>query len=176
MRLRLLAATAAAIAACTPPVALPTPTPGNDTGLQDQLFAADRAYARAVADSGHAAWVARFAPDIAKPGAGGLLMLRGVDPVSGLDKGMFADATRRLVIKPETTFRELLEPVFRQGKRVLDLPTLTESRAHAQREVHRLDPGIRRFLNPHAFPVGLEKTLYDHRTQLILEKRPVRGA
>ena len=101
MRLRLLlAATAAAIAACTPPVALPTPTPGNDTGLQDQLFAADRAYARAVADSGHAAWVARFAPDIAKPGAGGLLMLRGVDPVSGLDKGMFADATRRLVREP----------------------------------------------------------------------------
>ena len=87
-----------------------------------------------------------------------------------------ADATRRLVIKPETTFRELLEPVFRQGKRVLDLPTLAESRAHAQREVNRLDPGIRRFLNPHAFPVGLEKTLYDYRTQLILEKRPVRGA
>ena len=87
-----------------------------------------------------------------------------------------ADNTRRLVIKPETTFRELLEPVFRQGQRVLDLPTLAESRAHAQREVHSLDPGIRRFLNPHTYPVGLEKTLCEYRTQLILEKRPVRGA
>ena len=87
-----------------------------------------------------------------------------------------ADTTRRLAIKPETKFRELLEPVFRQGKRVLDLPTLAESRAHAQREVQSLDPGIRRFLNPHTYPVGLEKTLCEYRTQLILEKRPVRGA
>ena len=87
-----------------------------------------------------------------------------------------ADNTRRLVIKPETKFRELLEPVFRQGQRVMDLPTLTESRARAQREVQSLDPGIRRFLNPHTYPVGLEKTLCEYRTQLILEKRPVRGA
>jgi len=100
MRLRLLLATTATLAACRPPVALPTPTPGNDTRLQDQLFAADRAYARAVADSGQAAWVARFAPDIAKPGAGGLLLLRGIDPVTGLDKPMFADPTRVLVWEP----------------------------------------------------------------------------
>ncbi|MCC3154505.1 nicotinate phosphoribosyltransferase [Hymenobacter sp. BT770] len=87
-----------------------------------------------------------------------------------------ADITRRLAIKPETKFRELLEPVFRQGKRVLDLPTLVESRAHAQREVQSLDPSVRRFLNPHTFPVGLEMGLNDYRTKLILEKRPVRGA
>ena len=88
------------LAACRPPVALPTPTPGNDTGLQDELFAADRAYARAVADSGHAAWVARFAPDIAKPGNGGLLLLRGIDPVAANDKGMFADVSKLLTWEP----------------------------------------------------------------------------
>jgi nicotinate phosphoribosyltransferase len=87
-----------------------------------------------------------------------------------------ADHTRRLAIRPETKFRELLEPVFIKGQRVKDLPTLAESRAHAQREVQSLDPGIRRFLNPHTYPVGLEKTLCEFRTQLILEKRPVRGA
>lgn len=87
-----------------------------------------------------------------------------------------ADATRRLIIKPETKFRELLEPVFRRGQRVLDLPTLAESRARAQREVQSLDPGIRRFLNPHTYPVGLERSLYDYRNRLILEKRPLRGA
>ena len=96
----LLAITATVVAACKPPVALPTPTPGNDTRLQDELFAADRAYARAVADSGYAAWVTRFAPDIAKPAAGGLVMLRGVTPVSGLDKTMFADPTRLLLWEP----------------------------------------------------------------------------
>ncbi len=100
MRLRLLLATTLALAACRPPVALPTRTPGNDTGLQDELFAADRAYARAVADSGLAAWVARFAPDIAKPGNGGLILLRGIDPVAGNDKSLFADATRLLTWEP----------------------------------------------------------------------------
>ena len=87
-----------------------------------------------------------------------------------------ADSTRRLPIRPDTPFCELLEPVFRQGKRVLDLPTLAESRALAQREVQRLDPGIRRFLNPHTYPVGLEMSLYEYRTKLILEKRPMRPA
>ena len=99
MRLNILLATLA-LAACKPPVALPTPTPGNDTALQDELFAADRAYARAVADSGHAAWTARFAADVAKPGTGGLFLLRGVDPVGGLDKQMFADQSRLLVWEP----------------------------------------------------------------------------
>ena len=87
-----------------------------------------------------------------------------------------ADSTRRLPIRPDTQFRELLEPVFRRGRRVLDLPTLAESRAHAQREVQSLDPGVRRFLNPHVFPVGLEMGLYEYRTRLILEKRPMRSA
>ena len=87
-----------------------------------------------------------------------------------------ADSTRRLPIRPGTPFRELLEPVFRGGQRVLDLPTLAESRAHAQREVQSLDPGVRRFLNPHIFPVGLEMGLYESRTSLILEKRPMRSA
>ncbi|MES3035777.1 MAG: hypothetical protein V4813_17365 [Gemmatimonadota bacterium] len=99
MRITLLIA-ALGLVACKPPVALPTPTPGNDTALQDELFAADRAYARAVADSGHAAWVARFAADIAKPGTGGLFLLRGVDPVGGLDKQMFADPSRVLLWEP----------------------------------------------------------------------------
>lgn len=85
------------------------------------------------------------------------------------------DPTRRRPVK-STQFRELLEPVFRQGRRVLELPTLAESRAKARQEVAALDPSIRRFLNPHTYPVGLEKGLHDFRTQLILEKRAVRPA
>ncbi|TGE27374.1 nicotinate phosphoribosyltransferase [Hymenobacter metallicola] len=89
-----------------------------------------------------------------------------VDPV---------DPTRRRPIR-STQFRELLEPVFRQGKLVAELPTLQESRAKAQREVASLDPSIRRFLNPHVYPVGLEESLNTFRTNLILEKRPQRPA
>ncbi|WBA40761.1 nicotinate phosphoribosyltransferase [Hymenobacter canadensis] len=84
------------------------------------------------------------------------------------------DATRRRAVRPEAPFRELLEPIFRRGELVHTLPTLPESRAHAHREVLSLDPSIRRFLNPHTYPVGLEESLNTFRTKLILEKRPVR--
>lgn len=87
------------LAACAPPLALPS-KPINDSVLQDELFAADRAFARAVADSGVVAWNARFAPDIAKPGNGGLILLRGIEPVAGNDKSIFSDASRLLVWEP----------------------------------------------------------------------------
>jgi nicotinate phosphoribosyltransferase len=85
------------------------------------------------------------------------------------------DPTRRRPVK-STEYRELLEPVFRQGTRVLELPTLAESRTKARQEVTSLDPSIRRFLNPHTYPVGLERGLHEFRTQLIIEKRAVRPA
>ncbi|TGE14747.1 nicotinate phosphoribosyltransferase [Hymenobacter elongatus] len=89
-----------------------------------------------------------------------------VDPV---------DPTRRRPIR-STQYRELLEPVFRAGKLVAPLPTLQESRAKAQREIASLDLSIRRFLNPHVYPVGLEESLNTFRMNLILEKRPQRPA
>ena len=85
--------------ACKPPVTV-TPRPMDDSLLQDELFAADRAFARAVADSGAPAWNARFAPDIAKPGAGGLVLLRGTVPVAANDKSIFEDPVKMLVWEP----------------------------------------------------------------------------
>ncbi|GGE99705.1 nicotinate phosphoribosyltransferase [Hymenobacter cavernae] len=85
------------------------------------------------------------------------------------------DPTRRRPVR-STTFRELLEPVFREGKLIMTLPSLQESRERVQREVNSLDPSIRRFLNPHVYPVGLEESLNTFRTNLILEKRPQRPA
>ena len=86
------------------------------------------------------------------------------------------DATRRRAVRPDAPYRELLEPIFRNGELVHTLPTLQESRARAHREVLSLDPSTRRFLNPHTYPVGLEESLNTFRTKLILEKRPVRPA
>ena len=103
MRTTILVA-ALALAACKPPVALPTPQPLEDSGLQDELFAADRAFALAVADSGAPAWQARFAPDIAKPGNGGLVLLRGIGPNAANDKAIFADPTRLLLWEPTDAF------------------------------------------------------------------------
>jgi nicotinate phosphoribosyltransferase len=86
------------------------------------------------------------------------------------------DVTRRRPTRPDAPFRDLLTPVLRQGRLVQPLPTLQESRAFARQEVNSLDASIRRFLNPHVYPVGLEQSLHEFRTQLMLEKRPVRPA
>lgn len=100
MRTRLLAAALLALAACAPPKALPAKRLPDDTDLQDELFAADRAFAAAVADSGAPAWNARLAQDVAKPGSGGLLLLRGIEPVSAFDKSIFEDPSRMLIWEP----------------------------------------------------------------------------
>jgi ketosteroid isomerase-like protein len=82
-----------------PSVALP-PKPINDGPLQEELFAADRAFARAVVDSGAPAWTARLAPDVAGEGEGGLIILRGIEPVSANNKAVFADPTRMITWEP----------------------------------------------------------------------------
>jgi hypothetical protein len=98
MRVPLLALLCTLVA-CVPKALPPKPL-ADDTDLQDQLFAADRAFAIAVADSGAPAWNARLAPDVTKPGNGGLILLRGVTPVSAFDKSLFEDPARMLVWEP----------------------------------------------------------------------------
>jgi len=62
-------------------------------------------------------------------------------------------------------------PVFRGGRLVYQVPPLAASRQRAIDELDRLHPAIKRLLNPHVYPVGLEKSLYDRRTELILEAK-----
>jgi nicotinate phosphoribosyltransferase len=66
---------------------------------------------------------------------------------------------------------ELLVPVFRAGTRVYEAPDATAARARAREQIALLDPSIKRFLNPHTYPVGFEPGLYDLRTRLIFEAR-----
>ena len=86
-----------------------------------------------------------------------------------------ADATRRRPVRLGAAFRDLLQPVLRGGQLAQPLPTLAESRALARQEVNSLDASIRRFLNAHSYPVGLEQGLHEFRTELTLAKRPGRA-
>lgn len=81
--------------------------------------------------------------------------------------------TRRKQIPKSTQFEELLVPVFRDGECVYDAPSINEIRDRAARQLALLDPSIRRFTNPHQYPVGLEKRLFDLRTAQILRVRAV---
>ena len=83
-----------------------------------------------------------------------------VDPV---------DMTRRKTF--DTEGEDILVPIYRGGKRVYDSPPLDEIRRRRAEQLARFHPGIKRFENPHSYPVGLEQTLFDLKTRLILDAR-----
>jgi nicotinate phosphoribosyltransferase len=83
------------------------------------------------------------------------------------------DATRRREVSGE--HEDLLVPAVRGGRVVCARPPLAEIRARAQAQLAGLHAGLRRFVNPHQHPVGLEAGLFDLRTRLVLEARGLGG-
>ena len=81
------------------------------------------------------------------------------------------DMTRRKRFPAETKHLDLLKPLLRGGRLACELGTLADARARVQAEVARLHPGIRRFVNPHEYPVGFEQSLFELKTELILKTR-----
>jgi len=87
-----------------------------------------------------------------------------VDPV---------DPTRRRSLPADGQTEELLTPIYEAGRLVYETPTLSQVRERRARQISMLSPAVRRFDNPHRYPVGLEKSLYRHKARLILEARGV---
>jgi nicotinate phosphoribosyltransferase len=108
---------------------------------------------------GEAGAVADVIYDLAMPPEGPVTM---VDPL---------DPTRRRTIPAGTPSQDLLVPIFRAGRRVYDPPPLREVRRRVSDELSRFHAGVKRFVNPHRYPVGLERRLHDLRTRLIAEAR-----
>lgn len=77
------------------------------------------------------------------------------------------DPTRQKSMNKNWESRDLLIPVFRQGKLVYDPPSLSSIRANTQRELGCFHAGVKRFINPHGYAVGMEKKLYDLKVDLI---------
>lgn len=98
MRISVLV-TAVLLSACIPKALPPKPI-ADDRDLQDQLFAADRAFAKAVGDSGAPALNARLANDVVRPGNGGLILLRGKIPVGADMSSLFADPSQLVTWDP----------------------------------------------------------------------------
>ncbi len=55
--------------------------------------------------------------------------------------------------------RELMEQVVEKGERSKEPDTIEQAKARCREAVMRLDPAVRRFLNPQIYPVGLEPGL-----------------
>ncbi len=82
-----------------------------------------------------------------------------------------ADPTKRKRIPPNAEHFDLLVPVFRNGQVVYHQPGVEAIRQYVKKQESGFHSSIRRFVNPHIYPVGLEPGLHDLKTRLILEAR-----
>ena len=74
---------------------------------------------------------------------------------------------RTLRQKEVTEIEPLLVEVLKEGKLMIDLPDIEEMRARRIADVDRLDPGVRRLMNPHIYHVSLSERLWNLKQELI---------
>lgn len=85
------------------------------------------------------------------------------------------DPIQQKILKNGMQEVDLLVPIFQNGKRVYPLPSLPEIRSRTQQELQHFNVGIKRFLNPHKYFVGMEKSLYDMKVSMIKQIRIEKG-
>ena len=67
--------------------------------------------------------------------------------------------------------RELLQPIFLEGKQVYESPSVAEIRAYAAADMDTFWDEYRRFARPHLYKVDLSDRLYALRQKMLLEAR-----
>jgi nicotinate phosphoribosyltransferase len=82
-----------------------------------------------------------------------------------------ADVTIQRKIPGSAEYRDLLVPIFRRGNLVYERPSIHKMRGLVQSELGRFYTGVKRLLNPHIYPVGLELGLYENKSRLMQETR-----
>lgn len=81
------------------------------------------------------------------------------------------DFTRQRTLDERYESEDLLQPIFRAGKQCYEIPVLEDTKRRVQQQLSQLHEGTKRFVNPHTYPVGLEKSLFDTKTDLIVKLR-----
>jgi nicotinate phosphoribosyltransferase len=61
----------------------------------------------------------------------------------------------------------LLVEIMRDGRVVYEMPTIEEMRARRHADIERLDPGVKRLINPHIYHVSLTENLWKLKQSLI---------
>ena len=65
--------------------------------------------------------------------------------------------------------KDLLTPIFKDGKQIYELPSLEDVRKNCQNELNSLWDEVRRLRNPHAYYVDLSEKLYNLKYGMIKE-------
>ena len=77
------------------------------------------------------------------------------------------DAVRRRRVSGKLESEELLQSAIRGGARVAKGEALGEAQARAQQNLAAFAPGIKRFVNPHRYPAGLEVRLHEKKMAMV---------
>jgi nicotinate phosphoribosyltransferase len=67
----------------------------------------------------------------------------------------------------EYSVKELLVPLFKNGKQVYESPDINAIKKHCEEEISTLYPGVKRLKNPHKYYVDLSDRLLDLKKSLI---------
>jgi nicotinate phosphoribosyltransferase len=79
------------------------------------------------------------------------------------------EATWKRKFISDFTAKELLVPVFLNGKRVYSVPTIHETREYCKAQMDSMWDEVKRFENPHNYYVDLSQKLWDLKHRLIEE-------
>lgn len=74
---------------------------------------------------------------------------------------------RELRSESVTEVESLLVDILRDGKLVAELPPIDGLRERRDADVERLDPGVRRLMNPHIYHVSLSEKLWKIKQELV---------
>lgn len=66
-----------------------------------------------------------------------------------------------------TRVEPLLVDILVEGKLVADLPPIDQLRERRDKDVERLDPGVRRLMNPHIYHVSVTEKLWNMKQELV---------
>ena len=82
-----------------------------------------------------------------------------------------AGLQRSLTPKDLLEIEPLLVDVLREGRRVSESPGIEQIRALRQSDIERLDPGVKRLMNPHIYHVSLSEKMWQIKQKMIATMR-----
>lgn len=81
------------------------------------------------------------------------------------------DAEHRKEVTADMSHSDLLVPIFRQGNFVGTVESLEIVRGRVAKQLAGLHRGIKRFVNPHSYPCGLDSGLHQLKIEMIRSLR-----
>ncbi|MBS9525238.1 nicotinate phosphoribosyltransferase [Litoribacter alkaliphilus] len=81
------------------------------------------------------------------------------------------DPTKRKKVGKDWDSEVLLKNIFVKGEKVYQRPDIHTIRENTKANLAKFDKAHKRLVNPHIYAVGLEETLYNLRTSLVLEAK-----